>query len=79
MLNVTIFLSVTDFCIFLPVKPLWACLFWCLVHFFLTSTSGHLVNTASHRVFVAQRPFLAKHVAPPDHLAIQNATHTSFL
>jgi len=37
MLNVTIFLSVTIFCVFLPVKQPWACFFWCLVHYLNSS------------------------------------------
>jgi len=46
---------------------------------FPTSTLGHPVNTAGRRAFVAQRPFSTKCVAPPDHLAIQNVAHTSFV
>jgi len=46
---------------------------------FLISTLGHPVNIAGRRAFVAQCPFSAKHVAPQDHLAIQNVVHTSFV
>ena len=44
-----------------------------------TSTLGHPVDTADRRVPVAQRSFSTKLAAPADHLAIQNADHTSFL